>query len=148
MVPDGMPDTSKPLAPEFFINPRCPLGTVPTEAVSINVHPREAANVAEREALAAVLETDNNKAGEHLFAAEVGPGNEPDSSVRITEEINEPDVSCVGPAFCSCSSNPIPTPMFCTPGSCCVETQLNNKACVVLSNKACVVLSNKACVVL
>ena len=38
--------------------------------------------------------------------------------------------------------------MFCTPSSCCFETKLNNKACVVLSNKAFVVLSNKACVVL
>ena len=24
MIPAGMPDTSKPLPPEFFINPRCP----------------------------------------------------------------------------------------------------------------------------
>ena len=24
MIPSGMPDTSKPLPPEFFINPRCP----------------------------------------------------------------------------------------------------------------------------
>ena len=24
VVLDGMPDTSKPLSPEFFINPRCP----------------------------------------------------------------------------------------------------------------------------
>ena len=40
-----------------------------------------------------------------------------------------------------------PYSMFCTPDSCCFETKLNNKACVVLSNKACVVLSNKACIV-
>ena len=25
-VPDGMPNYSDPLMPEFFINPRCPLG--------------------------------------------------------------------------------------------------------------------------
>ena len=25
MISDGMPDTSKPLPPKFFINPRCPL---------------------------------------------------------------------------------------------------------------------------
>ena len=25
MIPAGMPDTTKPLPPEFFINPRCPL---------------------------------------------------------------------------------------------------------------------------
>ena len=24
MIPSGMPSTSKPLPPEFFINPRCP----------------------------------------------------------------------------------------------------------------------------
>ena len=24
MIPPGMPDTSKPLPPEFFVNPRCP----------------------------------------------------------------------------------------------------------------------------
>ena len=26
-IPDGMPDPSVPLTPEFFANPRCPLGT-------------------------------------------------------------------------------------------------------------------------
>ena len=46
-----------------------------------------------REALVTVLETDNCEAGEHLSTTEVGPGNAPDSSARITEEINEPDVS-------------------------------------------------------
>ena len=25
MIPAGMPDTTKPLPPEFFVNPRCPL---------------------------------------------------------------------------------------------------------------------------
>ena len=29
MIPDGIPDTSKPLPPEFFINPRCPSGAAP-----------------------------------------------------------------------------------------------------------------------
>ena len=28
-----MSDTSKPLPPEFFVNPRCPPGAVPVEAV-------------------------------------------------------------------------------------------------------------------
>ena len=27
-IPDGMPDPSIPLTPEFFANPRCPLGTL------------------------------------------------------------------------------------------------------------------------
>ena len=26
-IPHGMPDTSSPLTPEFFVNPRCPLGS-------------------------------------------------------------------------------------------------------------------------
>ena len=50
-------------------------------------------NAPEREALVAVLETDNNEAGEHLYVAEVGLGNGLDSSVRIIGEINEPDIS-------------------------------------------------------
>ena len=76
-VPDGMPDTSKPLSPEFFIKPRCPPGAVLAEAASIDVRPSEATNVPEREAPAVVLETDNSEASEHLSTAEVRPGNEP-----------------------------------------------------------------------
>ena len=83
---------SKPLPPEFFVNPRCPPGTVPTEAASIGVHPGESKNVLEREALATVLEMDKSEVGEHLFAAEVWPSNAFDSSARITGEINELDV--------------------------------------------------------
>ena len=75
-VPNGMLNTSKPLSPEFFINPRFPPGVVPSEAASIDVHPGEVTNVPEREAPAAVLETDNNKVGEHLSTAEVGSGKE------------------------------------------------------------------------
>ena len=72
-----MPDTSKPLSPEFFINPRCPLGVVPAEAASIDVRPGDVANATGREAPAAVLETDNSEVGEHLSVAEVESGNEP-----------------------------------------------------------------------
>ena len=75
-VPDGMPDTSKPLSPEFFINLQCPSGAVLAEAGSINVRSGEVTNVPEREAPAAILEMDNSEAGKHLSAAEVGPGNE------------------------------------------------------------------------
>ena len=32
-IPDGMPDTSKPLPLEFFINPRCPSSAVLVEVV-------------------------------------------------------------------------------------------------------------------
>ena len=62
-VPDGMPNTSKPLSPEFFINPRCPPGTILIEAASINVHPGEATNGPEREALATVFETAKSEVG-------------------------------------------------------------------------------------
>ena len=75
-VPDGIPDTYKPLSPEFFINPRCPQSAVSTEAASIDVRPGEMMNAPKREAPASVLETDDREAGEHLFAAEVGLGNE------------------------------------------------------------------------
>ena len=90
--PDGMSDTSKPLSQEFFINPRCPPGTVLAEAAPIFVHSSEAMNAPKMEALAAILKTNNSEVGEHLSAAEVGPGNEPDPSTRITGEINEHDV--------------------------------------------------------
>ena len=74
-VPDGMPDTSKPLSPKFFINPQCPPGAVPTEVASIDVRPGEMTNAPEREAPTVVLETDNSEAGKHLSVVEVGPGD-------------------------------------------------------------------------
>ena len=80
VVPDGMPDTSKPLSPKFFINPQCPPGTVPAEAVTSDVRPGEAMITPEREALVAVPRKDISEAGEHLFASEVRLGNEPDFS--------------------------------------------------------------------
>ena len=73
-VPDEMPDTSKPLSLEFFINPRCPPGAVPAKAASTDVRPGEVMNAPKREGLAVVLETDNSEVGEHLSAAKVGPG--------------------------------------------------------------------------
>ena len=50
--------------------PKC----CPAEAASIDVHPDEVTNALEREAPAVVLEMDNSKVGEHLFAVEVGSG--------------------------------------------------------------------------
>ena len=73
-VSDGMSDTSKPLSPEFFI---CPPSDFPAAVASIDAHPDEVTNEPEREAPAAVLKTDNSKAGEHLSIAEVGSGKEP-----------------------------------------------------------------------
>ena len=85
-------NTSKPLSPEFFNNPRCPLGAVPAEAATINVFSGEAMVGSEREVPAAVLEANISEAGENLSAAEVGLGNKPDSSTRVTGESEEPDV--------------------------------------------------------
>ena len=84
VVPDGMSNTSKSLSPEFFINPRCPLGVALTEAVTIDVCLGEAMIRSEREVPVAILEADISEAGEHLSAAEVGLGNEPDSFTRVT----------------------------------------------------------------
>ena len=43
-VPDGMPDTSKSLSLELFINPQCPPGAVLAEATSIGVRSGEMMN--------------------------------------------------------------------------------------------------------
>ena len=40
-----------------------------------------------------ILYNQRQTSGEYLIGTEVGSGNEPDSSVRITEEIKELDVS-------------------------------------------------------
>ena len=76
-VLDGMSDTSKSLSLEFFINPRCPLGVVPTEVASTDVHPDEVTNALKMEAPVVVLEMDNSKVSEHLSNAEVRSGKEP-----------------------------------------------------------------------
>ena len=75
VVPNGMPNTSKPLSPKSFINPQCPPSVVPAEAV-------------------AVLEDDTNEASKHLSPAKVGLGKEPNSSTRVTKESEDLDVFC------------------------------------------------------
>ena len=80
VVLDGMPDTSKPLSSELFINPRWPPGVVPAEATTIDVCSSEAMITPKREVPVVVLETDISEAGEHLSAAKVGLGDELDSS--------------------------------------------------------------------
>ena len=47
----------------------------------------------EREAPVAVPKTYSSEAGEHLFAAEVGLGNEPDFSLKVIGESEEANVS-------------------------------------------------------
>ena len=56
VVLDGMPDTSKPLSLELFINPRCPPGVVPTKASTVDVCSGEAMITPEREVPTAILE--------------------------------------------------------------------------------------------
>ena len=70
-----------------------PLGLVPAEAAIMDVRSGEARIESEREVPAAVLEIYISKVGEHLSVAEVGLGNEPESSARVTGESEEPDVS-------------------------------------------------------
>ena len=86
LVQDGMPDTYKSLSPEFFINPRCPPSVVHAEVMTINFRSSEVMIGSEREVPAAILEADISEAGEHLSVTEVGLGNEPDSSSRVTGE--------------------------------------------------------------
>ena len=47
-VPNGMPDSSDPLHPEFFMNPRCSLTLVATETTTAEADPSEAAKELER----------------------------------------------------------------------------------------------------
>ena len=74
VIPDGMPDTSKLLPPEFFINPRCPLSA--TLVVPTTDH-----------------DADVREAGKSLPAVEVGLGIQSDSPVRVTGENKEPNAS-------------------------------------------------------
>ena len=55
VIPNGMPDTSNPLPPEFFINPRCPSSAAP------GVHTTDP-------------DKDVREAGKSLLTAEVGLG--------------------------------------------------------------------------
>ena len=49
-VPDGMSDSSDPLSPEFFVNPRCPLAPTTIEAIATEVDQSKAAKEPERSA--------------------------------------------------------------------------------------------------
>ena len=73
-IPDGMSDTSKPLPPEFFVNPRCPSGAVPIEAA---IAPK--AGISEEV--------------KHSSAIRAKVGNNPDSLSRVTGEREEPGAS-------------------------------------------------------
>ena len=75
MIPEGMPDTSKPLPPEFFIISRCPSSAAP------GVH-------------AADPDVDVIEAGKSPPAVEVGLGTQYDSPVKVTRENEELDASC------------------------------------------------------
>ena len=51
-VPNSMPDSSSPLPLEFFVDPRCPLAPVATEATIVKVDQSKAAKEPERSTLA------------------------------------------------------------------------------------------------
>ena len=70
-IPVGMPDTSTPLTLEFFVNPRCPLGAIPGEAV---VSP----------------EADISEEVERSSAAGMKVDDNPDSLSRVAGEMKEP----------------------------------------------------------
>ena len=42
-VPNGMPNSSDPLSPKFFVNPKCPPVPTATEAMTIEADQSEAA---------------------------------------------------------------------------------------------------------
>ena len=73
-IPDGMPDMSKPLTQEFFINPRCPPGAVLVEG-------------------AVALEAVTSEAVEPFSAAGAEEGDNLDSLSRVAKERKEPGVS-------------------------------------------------------
>ena len=80
VILDEMPDMSKPLPPEFFINPRCPLGA------AVGVLTRDP-------------DVDVRDAGKSLPATEVGLGIQSDSPVIVTGE-NEVPVAFEGTKDC------------------------------------------------
>ena len=72
VILDGMPNTSKPLPPEFFFNPRCPPSAAPM------VHTIDP-------------DVDVREAGNSPPVIEVGLGTPSDSPVRVIREDEEPD---------------------------------------------------------
>ena len=74
MIPDGMLDKSKPLPPEFFINPRCPL------SAGSEVHTAD-------------HDVDVREVGKSPPAVKVGLGTQSDSLIRVIGEDEEPDAS-------------------------------------------------------
>ena len=72
VLPDGMADMSKPLPPEFFINPRCPPIAAP------GVHTTDP-------------DVNVREAGKSLPVAEVALGTELESPFKVIGENEDPD---------------------------------------------------------
>ena len=72
MITDGMADMSKPLPPEFFINPQCPPSAAP------GVHTTDP-------------DVNVKEAGKSLQAIEVGLGTKLESPFKVIGENEEPD---------------------------------------------------------
>ena len=96
-IPNGMPDMSKPLPPEFFINPRCPLGVVPIE-------------------VAVALEAVTSEAVELSSTARAQVCDNFESLSRVAREREEPGVSGGSKDYIlclfakPCSFAPVPYP--------------------------------------
>ena len=73
-IPDGMPGTSEPLTPDFFVNLRCPPIVVPAGA---GIAPK--AGVSERV--------------EHSLSVGAKIGHNPDSPSRVAKEMEDPNAS-------------------------------------------------------
>ena len=72
MIPAGMPDTSKPLPPEFFINPRCPpsASSDPPASTTIREEPPALSPLATIDGIDIPPEPSNKAEDESNVAAE------------------------------------------------------------------------------
>ena len=93
VVPDGIPDTSNPLSQEFFINPRCPPGVVPTKAATVDVCSGEAMIALDREVPTAILKTNISEAVSISLPPRLGWVMSLILLLRVTRESEKPDVS-------------------------------------------------------
>ena len=92
MVLDGIPDTSKSLSPEFFINPRCPPGVVPTVATTIDVRLGEAMIASEIEVVLQSLRRILARQTSISLSPRLGWGMSLIFPLRATGESEEPGV--------------------------------------------------------
>ena len=93
-IPAGMSDTSNPLPPDFFVNPRCHPDVVPGEA-------------------AAAPKADISGEVEHSSTVGAKVGDNPDSLSRVVGESEEPVYLTRVRDCILCLSSLAPLPPFC-----------------------------------